>query len=283
MNITAQTQFKQIKFDSRYFTVHEISLGVYILLKTQGSPIGANAVFVDLGEEVLLFDTFAFMPATLEALVAIQQITRKPLKYVVNSHFHTDHILGNSVISPKVSIISGPITFKKISEYTVEKLKKWKEIAPMELLRLNQQLDNCTELAKKEEIQWDLQFFQMINEPSFHYRLPNMLFKAKIELVGMKRNIILINSRQKHTVEDIYAYLPNDKICFVGDLIFNNLNEIDIDKAVMPFTMDPHSHIDLLNELLKLPIETFVCGHGVIGSRSTVEENIQFIKKWFLK
>jgi len=283
MKNATQTKFKQINFNSRYFTVHEISLGVYVLLKTEGSPIGANAVFVDMGEGVLLFDTFSFMPATLEALDAIQQIIGKPLKYVVNSHFHTDHILGNAMLLPEIPILSGPITYQKISEYTFKKLQKWKQIAPMEISRLKKQLDNNQEVEKIEDLQWDLQFFQMINNPSFQYRRPNMLFKDKIELVGVKRHIFLVNSGQKHTVEDIYAYLPDDKICFVGDLIFNNLNEIDIGKAVMPFTMDPQSHIELLNELLKLQIETFVCGHGIPGSRSTVEENIKFIKKWYLK
>jgi len=110
-----------------------------------------------------------------------------------------------------------------------------------------------------------------------------MIFKTKIELAGMKRRLILINSRQNHTVEDIYAYLPNDKNCFVGVLIFNKLNQIDLENAVMPFTMNLQAHIILLKELLQLPIEIFIYVHGIPGPRSTVEENIPFIMKWFLK
>jgi len=47
----------------------------------------------------LIFDTF-FTPVAIEELIAeIQALTKLPIKYAVNSHYHLDHTGGNQVLA----------------------------------------------------------------------------------------------------------------------------------------------------------------------------------------
>src|SRR5438093_4571155 len=57
-----------------------------------------NAGFVIGDDGVLIFDTF-FTPAAIEELIGeIQSLTKLPIKYAVNSHYHLDHTGGNQVL-----------------------------------------------------------------------------------------------------------------------------------------------------------------------------------------
>src|SRR5439155_21306578 len=72
-----------------------------------GGLASGNAGFVIGDQGVLVFDTF-FTPAAIEELIAeIQALTKAPIKFAVNSHYHLDHTGGNQVlIARSVPIIA---------------------------------------------------------------------------------------------------------------------------------------------------------------------------------
>src|SRR5262249_3120525 len=50
---------------------------------------------------VMIFDTF-FTPVAIEELIStIQSLTKMPIKYAVNSHYHLDHTGGNQVLAAR--------------------------------------------------------------------------------------------------------------------------------------------------------------------------------------
>src|SRR4029453_11691289 len=56
---------------------------------------GSNAGFVIGDDGVLVFDSF-FEPDSARALIAeIRRLTPKPIRYVVNTHYHADHTGGD--------------------------------------------------------------------------------------------------------------------------------------------------------------------------------------------
>src|SRR5690242_2344332 len=87
------TQGKTYKFE-------KIADGVYYA--TGG--FGSNNVVIINDQDVMIVDT-GTTPANTRAFLAdIRMLTNKPVRYVVNTHWHFDHTDGNSVFGPDVQI-----------------------------------------------------------------------------------------------------------------------------------------------------------------------------------
>src|SRR5215213_2695921 len=72
-------------------TVKQIAPDLYFFFDYSGS----NAVFLVTEEGVLLIDTRQHPRQGEELLGLIRKVTDKPIKWVINSHFHGDHNFGN--------------------------------------------------------------------------------------------------------------------------------------------------------------------------------------------
>src|ERR1044072_1649490 len=80
------------------FQIVKVADGVYAAIAKSGGLASGNAGFVIGNDGVLIFDTF-YTPAAIEELIAeIQTLTKLPIKYAVNSHYHLDHTGGNQVL-----------------------------------------------------------------------------------------------------------------------------------------------------------------------------------------
>lgn len=82
----------------RDFELKEVAPGVYAAIDF-GGKAGANAGFVIGDEAVLIVDTFYKVPAAKALLAEVRRITTKPVRYVVNTHHHIDHVAGNGVFA----------------------------------------------------------------------------------------------------------------------------------------------------------------------------------------
>src|SRR5499427_3944612 len=80
------------------FQIVKVTDGVYAAIARPGGLASGNAGFVIGNDAVLVFDTF-FTPVAIEELIAeIQALTKAPIKFAVNSHYHLDHTGGNQVL-----------------------------------------------------------------------------------------------------------------------------------------------------------------------------------------
>ena len=95
-------------FVSPYFRVERIVHGVYAVIATDMHWALGNAGLIDLGDEVLVFDTFASPRAAKELQRAAAVLIGKPIGWVVNSHRHGDHFFGNQVFSSARIVAASP-------------------------------------------------------------------------------------------------------------------------------------------------------------------------------
>src|SRR5882757_10531214 len=99
------------------YKFEKIADGVYYA--TGG--FGSNNVVIVNDNDVMLVDT-GTTPANARRFVAdVKMLTNKPIRYVVNTHFHFDHTDGNQIFGPDVQVIGQEYLAKAITPDIVNK------------------------------------------------------------------------------------------------------------------------------------------------------------------
>ena len=111
----------------------ELSKGVYACIHKVGGKAICNAGIIDNGKETIFFDTFLSPGVTGEMIDMISHLDLSPVRYVVNSHCHNDHIRGNQLFGKNVSIISTLRTKELIEEWEPQDIQYEKENPPARL------------------------------------------------------------------------------------------------------------------------------------------------------
>ena len=82
-------------FSSNHFNIHEISEDVYAVIHSDGGWQICNSGILDLGDNTLIFDTGLTPQSAIDLRDVSIHLTGKEPKFIVNSHYHNDHIRGN--------------------------------------------------------------------------------------------------------------------------------------------------------------------------------------------
>src|SRR6185312_4271624 len=106
---------------SPYFHLELLSEGVWAAIVERGTGAWGNAGIVALGDGTLVFDTFLTPAAARDLRAAAELLTGQPVTYVVNSHYHMDHIHGNAVFDD-AHIIATEKTRERIASRGAELL-----------------------------------------------------------------------------------------------------------------------------------------------------------------
>src|SRR6478609_4034511 len=111
---------------SPYFRLERLAEGVWAAIVARGTGAWGNAGIVALGERTLVFDTFLTPAAARDLRTAAEALTGQPVAYVVNSHYHMDHIHGNAVFDDATIITTGK-TRERIANRGAEILDQMRE------------------------------------------------------------------------------------------------------------------------------------------------------------
>src|SRR5262245_29286851 len=87
------------------FTLKQLAPGVYAAIDNSKGESGANAGFVVGDDGVAVIDTFENEPAARVLLGEIRMVSKLPIKFVVNTHYHLDHVAGNAVFAKEGAVI----------------------------------------------------------------------------------------------------------------------------------------------------------------------------------
>ncbi|HVF39311.1 MAG TPA: MBL fold metallo-hydrolase, partial [Gemmatimonadaceae bacterium] len=95
--------------------VTELANGIYAAIRTEplSLAVNANSLFIVNSDHVVVVDAQFTRKATQENLAALRRITKKPVRFVINTHWHDDHLAGNQVYRdsfPEVRFIAHPDT-----------------------------------------------------------------------------------------------------------------------------------------------------------------------------
>jgi cyclase len=256
---------------SKHFEWKQLAPHVYAAIAKNGGYAICNAGIVDLGKEVLVFDPFMTPQAATDLQRFIQTKIKKPVRYVVNSHAHNDHIRGNQVFE-KASIIATPLIAELISKTEPGEIRDEKQQAPARV-KYYDSLPQAKDLWQAtEDSIWKGYFKGMMASHSvLKTTLPGVLFTDSITINGAYTTVKLITYGDGHTPSDIFLYLPSEHIAFMGDLLFVKDH---------PWLGDskPAHWIDYLQKVQRLDVKTFVPGHGSVGGPGDISAMIQYME-----
>ncbi|NNL02667.1 MAG: MBL fold metallo-hydrolase [Eudoraea sp.] len=257
------------RFRSLNFELVELGEGVYSCIHKFGGKAICNVGIVDNGEETIIFDSFLSPDVAKELLEALKEMDLSPLKYVVNSHSHNDHIRGNQVFPNEVKIISTTRTSELIEKWEPLDIIEEQKFAPDRYSYYDSLYNSFKGDKLSREYQQILMwrpYYETLSNSHIEVktRLPDIFVDSVQNFEGPNRRIQLLSKGQGHTESDLILYLPDDEILFTGDLIFNECH---------PYV--PHGSIskwkDWLDFMNSLDIQTIMPGHGDIGTKDLVD------------
>src|ERR1700730_11157536 len=142
------------------FDIKPIADGVYAAIAKPAYKVNCNAAIIVLGDSVLVVDTHSKPSAARALIEQIKKVTPKPVKYVVNTHFHWDHYQGNEAYPSSwpagVEIISSEATRQNIQQRGIPRVKHEIVTMPDEIEKLKVGLAKTADPKEKEEIQKNL-------------------------------------------------------------------------------------------------------------------------------
>jgi cyclase len=244
----------------------KIGQGIYLFISPDvGADVDGNSIAVINDHDVLVFDSNVLPSTARNVLTEIRKLTPKPVRYVVNSHWHPDHWDGNEMYVkefPDVEIIANQDT-RRLMESTmnvyVKTLENQSAQADLEIDKDLKSGKNSDGTALSEKDRKELEDQQRLSRDfmteyrAMHPVLPTLAYGDKLTLYHGGREFRIMHF-VGNTLGDSAVYLPKEKVLLTGDLLV----------YPVPYCADSHptAWIESLKTLLRLDASVIVPGHG---------------------
>jgi glyoxylase-like metal-dependent hydrolase (beta-lactamase superfamily II) len=211
----------------------KVSAHGYFFQGEQGMPSAANrghssnAGFVVTGEGVVVFDALGTPPLGEAMLAAIRKVTPAPIRRVIVSHYHADHVYGLAAFKAAGAEIwahrAGEAYFT--SGVAEERLaQRRRDLAPW--------VDESTRVLRPD----------LWLDGDTAFKLGGLTFRV-------------VFAEGAHSPEDVMLYVVEDRLLFAGDLIF---------AGRVPFVgnADSRGWLKAMDKMIALQPRVVVPGHG---------------------
>ena len=244
-----------------------IAPGVYVALQPFADRFNdSNSTVIVLDDSVVVVDTQTTLTTTREILEQIRKITGKPVRWVINTHWHGDHVLGNQVYReafPGVQFIAQTNTREDMASRTTAELEDDIASIPGQIEKYRQTLasghtsdGNSLTQQQRNLLEMRVSIFsrQLPDLRQTHIVLPDVTFDNALSLYNGNQEV-RITRHTGHTRGDAVVFLPAKKILITGDVLDD-----------MPYTGDgsPAGLVKTLHELDQLDFDLIIPGHGGI-------------------
>ncbi|HIJ90129.1 MAG: MBL fold metallo-hydrolase [Desulfobulbaceae bacterium] len=223
-----------------------ISDNVYAYVDTKQSSkdnsFGANAGIIIGRDGIAVIDTLVSAKEAKRFIKAIKGVSRKPIKYVINTHFHLDHVFGNAEFVKLGAVVIGQ--------------------------------ENCTqamartaETTLKNSGQYGLTP-QDMKGTTIAYPVLSYTDRLTIDLGG--QIVELRHARPSHTDGDTLVFLPDKKVLFAGDILFTDYHPFLAEGNIEEWRGE-------LDGLQAMDVEVIIPGHGPLSGKKDLAEMRQYL------
>jgi cyclase len=215
--------------------VKQIASDLYFLFDFEGS----NCVFLVTDDGVLLIDTRTHPREGRDLLARIRKVTDKPIKWVINSHFHGDHHMGN-------------IVFKDLGATFVAQEETARIMARVQPKEMARRIDG---FAKRG-----------LDPAEVKLVLPDVTFdnRMTIRLGGREVRLFYLGPGQQ--AGDTFVAFPHARVLFTPGAFAKH------SMPNMLFTPSVENWIKLLDEVAAMDVDSILPAHGDVATRADAKE-----------
>jgi glyoxylase-like metal-dependent hydrolase (beta-lactamase superfamily II) len=273
-SVTAQSAPKPpgANYTSPAFTFNKIAEGVYHAVGTGSLVVMSNAAIIEGDRDVLVVDSHVSPGGAWALREELKAITPKPIRWVVNSHYHFDHSHGNQIYGPEVEIIGHEFARAQILAGKSQDSPAREFFLggiPNAIKNLEDRLATATDDKAKTTLQAQLaiQRNHLEGTNAVKPTPPTLTLNNTMTLFRGGREIRILFLGRGHTAGDVVVYLPKERVVATGDLLINGTSYMGD-----AFFTD---WIQTIETLKQLDFETVLPGHGAAFKGKTLLDSWQ--------
>ena len=231
------------KIEERIYVVH----GLRALPDKNNKGFISNTGIVLTDAGVVIIDSGGSLQVARLIVAKVRELSDQPIIAVFNTHIHGDHWLGNAAIReafPNVRIYAHERAIERLRNGEAE---RWLDI----FMGMTDKAIAGTTLV-----------------------LPDQGLKGGETLKIAGKPFKTHHTGHAHTDSDLMIEVPQNRLLFAGDIIEHG-RAVSSD---VPQDFDAKGQIEAIRYALKLPVDTFVPGHGVTGGREIPEAALRFLE-----
>lgn len=257
--------------------------GVYAAIGRPG--VFSNAAIIINRDDVLVVDSHLRPSWAQDLIREIKKLTDKPVRYVVNTHWHPDHVQGNqayvNVFGPTVEYLAQHTAREDMIHKGIPSIQESLKEIPAEIAEDQKALVDGkdakgnpltaeTRASIEKQIADDKTYLEELK--TMQVTLPTITFERSLALhKPHDRTIQVLYFGKGHTRGDVVVFLPREKALVSGDLLTGGL----------PFMRDayPLEWVATLEAVQKLDWDNCIPGHGgVQKGKEQIGNLIAFMK-----
>ena len=246
------------------FEIKKIADGVHVAVAAPAYKVNCNTAIIESDDGVVIVDTHSKPSAARVIVERVRDLTPKPVRYVVNTHFHWDHWHGNEVYPaayPNAEIVTNQITREAMVKKGLKRIRDHVRLVPGEIANLKADLAAAGNPERRAQIAADLRLAEsyLAEVAALKPALPTIAFEQTMKLYRRDREIHLLHLGRAHTEGDVFVYLPKEKVVITGDAVI----------GWTPFMGDgyPEDWGATLDRLAQLDFTHIIMGHGEPAGR----------------
>jgi cyclase len=224
------------------FVLKQVGPGVYAAIDGPEHKAGSNAGFVIGDDGVLVVDAFFNLDAARALVAEIHRLTPKPIRYLVNTHYHGDHTGGDQALRDAGAVI---IAHKNV--------RGWVRTNNINLFgdRITPELKARIETLPLPDLTTD---------------------KDLTVWLGARK--VVVQTVLGHTGGDLTIAVPDAKVLFTGDMVWRLIGPNLIDGSVKEWIATDAA----LAAMPDAAHTTFVPGHGDVADQSDVKDFMVYLR-----
>jgi cyclase len=268
---------------SQSFDIVQVAPGVYAAIGKNG--VFGNGAFIVGPDSVVVVDTQLRPSWARDLITEIRKVTDKPVRYVINTHWHGDHTLGNqayvAAFGPDVAFVAQTNTREDLIARGGPQIETQRtKTLPDSIAALEKQLADGKDAkgvaftdATRQQAQTQLtnQKAQLAELMTTTVVPSTMTYDTNMVIQQGDREIHLLHWGNAHTRGDTVVFLPKERVVITGDLLTNGIPNVR--------SGYPIEWIDTLNAIDKLAWDNAIPGHGnVQPNKAQLESLIAYFK-----
>lgn len=254
--------------EASLFDLQKVADGIYFAHARPQTMVNCNAAIFVRSKDVVVVDAHSKPSAAASLIRQIKrEITDKPVRYVVNTHFHWDHTQGNHAYretGQKVDFIASATTKRLMSDLAVTRMKESVGAVPKQIDELSARAARSTSAGEKafcaDQIAQLKAYQTELN--NYTLELPTITFDTSYLLRDPAFDLHIDFHGHSHTAGDVFVFCPQQRAIASGDAIHGFLPNIaDGFPRAWPRTIDTVGQVDF---------KSIMGGHGPLQTDRTV-------------